>query len=106
LAVEPAAPSPPALDIDRVIVDVANLRARRRFADAASLLERTLTAGLPPATFERLSYELGEIQTYQLTGSDRACRHWRSHRARFPQGRYTNEIDAAVRRLHCEGTPP
>jgi hypothetical protein len=101
-----ANPAPAAFDIDRVIADVANLRARRRYTDAAALLEQTLTRQLPTATHERLSYELGEIHTYQLTSSDRACRHWQLHRARFPDGRYTTEIDAAVRRLDCEGTTP
>jgi hypothetical protein len=95
-----------ALDVDRVITDVANLRARGRFADAAALLEPTLTEPLPPATLERLSYELGDIATYQLADPQRACRHWQSHRARFPQGRYTHEVEAAVRRLACEGTKP
>jgi transmembrane sensor len=94
------------LDVDHVITQVKNLRSRRRFADAAALLERTLTAELPTATLERLSYELGEIQTYQLASSDRACRHWSAHRERFPQGRYTVEVDAAVRRLGCKETTP
>lgn len=101
-----ATPATPPLDTDRVIADVANLRARRRFADAAALLEQTLTGDLPIATLERLSYELGDIETYQLANPERACRHWRLHRARFLQGRYTDEVDAAVRRLACEETRP
>jgi hypothetical protein len=105
-AIEPTTPATPALDIDRVIAEVASLRARRRFAEAAALLERTLAAEFPIATLERLSYELGEIQTYQLANPERACRHWRLHRARFQQGRYTDEVAAAVRRLACEETTP
>ena len=50
---------------------------------AAALLDRALTTGLPTATLERLSYELGDIRTYQLADPERACRHWRSHRVRF-----------------------
>ncbi|HEY5924720.1 MAG TPA: hypothetical protein VIV11_23735, partial [Kofleriaceae bacterium] len=99
------APSPE-LDVDRVIAELANLRARRRFADAATLLEQTLETELPIATLERLSYELGDIRSHQLADPGRACRHWQSHRARFPQGRYTAEVAAAVRRLGCEETKP
>ena len=102
----PSAPQSPAVNIDRVLADLANLRARRRFVDAAALLEQALTAELPIATAERLSYELGDIRTYQLADTARACRHWQSHRARFPQGRYSAEVAAAVRRLGCEETTP
>jgi hypothetical protein len=70
------------------------------------MLERALADPYPTATLERLSYELGDIRTYQLADPQRACRHWQSHRARFPQGRYTDEVAAAVRRLGCEETTP
>src|SRR5690606_767669 len=102
---ETAVPAP-VLDVDRMIAEVTNLRVRRRFADAAALLERTLAADLPAATLERLSYELGDILTYQLADSALACSHWHSHRSRFPQGRYTDEVSAAVRRLGCEESTP
>jgi len=102
----PAEVVQPAPDGDRVITELANLRARRRFADAAALLERTLAGELPAASRERLSYELGDILTYQLATPQRACRHWHEHRARFAKGRYTDEIEAAVRRLGCEDTKP
>ena len=101
--------SPPATavhDIDELLTAVENLRARRRFADAAALLERALTTAYPTATLERLSYELGDIRTYQLTDRASACRHWHTHRARFPQGRYTDEVAAAMRRLRCKETTP
>jgi transmembrane sensor len=104
----PPAPSPvvdkPPVDVDHILSELASLRARARFADAAALLERALAEELPAATRERLSYELGEIETYQLH-TERACRHWQSHRAQFPHGRYTDEIDAALRRLGCKETP-
>jgi hypothetical protein len=103
--IEPTGPTK-SIDVDRVITELKNLRARRRFADAVGLLERTLSAELPAETLERLSYELGDIQTYQLASPERACRHWHLHRARFPQGRYTVEVDAAVRRLGCKETTP
>ena len=96
----------PTIDVERVVADLANLRARRRFADAARLLEQTLAHDLPSTMRERLDYELGDIRTHQLADRERACRHWQSHRTRFPQGRYTTEIDAAVRRLGCEETTP
>ena len=102
-APEEAPPAAP--DVDKLIAEVASLRAQRQFEAAAALLERALTVDLPPVAFERLSYELGDIATYQLGDVDRACVLWRSHRTRFPQGRYTDEVAAATRRLGCEGTP-
>jgi transmembrane sensor len=104
VAPEPA-PQPETIDVDRVLSDLGNLRARRRFSEAVALLERTLSTPLPAATHERLGYELGAILTYQLADRARACRHWQAYRAQFPQGRYTDEVAAAVRRLSCEETP-
>jgi hypothetical protein len=101
---EPA-PQPEAIDVDRALAELGNLRARRRFSEAVALLERTLATPLPAATHERLGYELGAILTYQLADRARACRHWQAYRAQFPQGRYTDEVAAAVRRLSCEETP-
>ena len=101
----PTADAPPALDIDQLLAELANLRARRRFIDAARLLENALATALPSTTHERLSYELGDIRTYQLTDRERACAHWQAHRDRFPHGRYTDEVAAAVRRLACQETP-
>jgi hypothetical protein len=105
-------PAPEAIDVDRVLAELGNLRARRRFSEAVALLERTLAmraqngaTPLPAATHERLGYELGAILTYQLADRARACRHWQVYRAQFPQGRYTDEVAAAVRRLSCEETP-
>ena len=101
-----AAPASPELEVDRILADLSRLRARRRFADAAAMLEQALASGLPSTTLERLSYELGDIRTHQLADPEHACRHWQSHRARFPQGRYTDEVAAAVRRLRCQETTP
>jgi len=102
---EPAQPAPPAFDIDKLLTELASLRARGRYADAVTMLEHALAEPLPTPTLERLSYELGAIETYQLARTDRACRHWRTHRERFPQGRYGDEIEAAIRRLGCKDTP-
>jgi len=100
------APQSTELAVERLLTELANLRSRRRFSDAAALLERALTTDLPSETIERLSYELGDILTYQLTDPARACRHWQSHSARFPFGRYPAEVAAAVRRLACKETMP
>ena len=100
----PRVPTPapaPAPDVEATLAEVASLRARGRYAEAASRLERALRDELPAATAERLSYELGAIQTYQLGRADAACRHWQRHRARYPDGRYADEIGAAMRRLDC-----
>ena len=102
----PATPAAPhAYDIDSLLGELATLRARGRYADAVAFLERTLAEPLPAETLERLSYELGAIETYQLARRDAACRQWHVHRERFPHGRYGDEIEAAVRRLGCKETP-
>ncbi len=94
------------LDVDAMLAQLASLRERGQFAESASLLRRVLGDELPAEARERLSYELGELLTHQLAQHAEACRHWRTHRAEFSNGRYVDEVETAWRRLACKEDAP
>lgn len=97
----PAQVKPP-LDVERLIEEVSLLRRRGQFAEAAGRLESALREPLPPATTERLSYELGSILTWQVKDRDRACEVWKAHGSAHPNGRYAGEVKRAQTSLACE----
>lgn len=92
----------PAFDVGAVIESVEVFRRQGRFKEAAGELEKALRRSLPDATAERLSYELGDILTWQLRDKEAACAVWAEHRARHgSQSRYAQEIARAERTLGC-----
>ncbi len=89
-----------------VVEQLTTLRSRGRFGKAASLLREAVSdRSLPRRSRERFSFELGAILSRQLRQGQRACRHWRSHLARFGHGRSGTEIQQLQRKLSC-GTAP
>ncbi len=95
------APSPVVPDVAKLIEEITTLRRLGRFGEAAGKLESALTAPLPSATRERLSYELGSILTWQVRDPQRACKVWATHRAAWPNGRYSAEVDRASSAFSC-----
>ncbi len=92
----------PAFDVGAVIESVEVFRRQGRFEEAAGELEKALRRSLPDATAERLSYELGDILTWQLRDKEAACAVWAEHRARHgSESRYAQEIARAERTLGC-----
>jgi transmembrane sensor len=77
------------------------LRSRREYEAAARQLRQALRTQ-PPATRERLSFELGSLLTYQLRDARRACAHWAWHRGQYAPGRYQAEVQRAMASLQCE----
>lgn len=99
-AARPASPPAPA-SVDAVLEEVAALRTRGRFEEAAHVLERALAGPLPEAAAERLEFELGSILSHHLHDGPRACAHWRRTLAAHPAGRYASEIATELAELRC-----
>ncbi|MCH9680902.1 MAG: FecR family protein [Deltaproteobacteria bacterium] len=94
---------PSAAELRSVVEQVTELRARRQYRAAVSLLRGALAKPWDRHTREVLSYELGTILSTQLSDHDKACAHWKSHRKQFTAGRYERAITRATQRLGCEG---
>jgi transmembrane sensor len=86
-----------------ILDELAKLRSRGEYAEAADLLRESLSgADLNQTAREQLSYELGTILTYtRLKNNVTACNHWTGHSQRFPAGRYAAEVESAMSRLSC-----
>lgn len=97
----PPVPAAPAFDVAAFIDELNVLRRRGQYAEAAARLESALKQDLPDATSERLSYELGDILTWQLKDTARACEVWSNLRAQHPNGRYSTEVKRATDSLGC-----
>ncbi len=98
------APKPRAapVDVPALISRVETLRQQGRFEEAVGSLQGTLSGPLPDETHERLSYELGDILTFQLRDRARGCEVWSRHVARFGNsGRYAGAVKSAQRALGC-----
>jgi len=89
-------------ELRRVVSDVTELRAQRKYRAAVSLLQGALGRRWDRHTREVLSYELGTILSTQLPDHDEACTHWEGHLRQFPKGRYGRAIERARERLRCE----
>jgi len=102
-SLEPPAPSVAEVeaDLQPLLQQIAVLRSRGLYEQAARTLEQALHESYAPATLERVSFELGSILTYHLGDAERACTHWRAHRARYPAGRYDREVHLGETRLGC-----
>jgi transmembrane sensor len=96
-------PVEPDLPTEELLGRIDELRSRGQFDVASQELTRALKGGYPPATRERLSFELGAILSRPGSDGTRACVHWREHAKNFPNGRYDREIDQAIKRLGCPG---
>lgn len=87
-----------------IIIRLAQLRSRGKFAQAAELL-RTELQRRPWSVQKReqLSYELGSILTNHLRDTAKACSHWSQHLNRHGNGRYVAEARKTMQRLGCKG---
>lgn len=86
------------------VARVSDHRARGEFDRAASLIAELLDAPIDHRSAEVLSFERGELLEHKLDRRAEACAHWRAHAARFSDGRYRREIEAAIER--CTGNSP
>ncbi len=96
----PASAPVTSADASALMRRVEELRSRGRYEEAAELL-RQRDEELPAATRERLSFERGSLLTYQRKDKARACAHWTTHVARYPNGRYRADVQQAVNHLGC-----
>jgi transmembrane sensor len=97
----PSAPRRPVLTMEELLQEVDVLRSRRQYEAAARQLRQALRTQ-PPASRERLSFELGSLLTYQLRDARRACAQWTWHRGQYASGRYQAEVQRAMASLQCE----
>ena len=88
-------------ELRRIVSEVAQLRAQRKYKAAASQLQAALSKRLDRHAREVLSYELGTILSTHLPDRDKACAHWDEHQRRFPSGDYQRAIERARERLGC-----
>jgi FecR-like protein len=89
-----------ASDMDQVMERLLQLRSQRRYAEAASLLRKTMSAGgLSPVQQERLSYELG--LALEASGGG-ACAHWKNHAKRFGTKRHSAALAKRLERCEAE----
>ncbi len=90
----------PASALAPIIGRVNTLRAQGRYAAAHRVLTEALEQKWGLRTTESLHFELGDV----LASLDqaRACRHWATHRKRFPQGRYASMARRSSTKLNCD----
>lgn len=86
-----------AAEATALIERVAALRAAGRYQRAASTLRRALRRSWDARTAQVLSYELGQILDRHLNDTVAACRHWRRHNERYPEGRYAGAVAKTLR---------
>lgn len=105
---KPAAePRPPVIvaeepfSLDDAIRELARLRSLGEYERAAAHLEALLARALDPRAEEVLSFELGAILEKQIADRERACKQWLAHAARFPSGRYEQDVRRSLERLSC-----
>lgn len=79
---------------------IPKLRSQGKDAQAIAELEVAMKQDLPMAARERLSFDLGELLSWDEK-PDRACRHWKDHTWRYPAGKYDEQVKASQRELHC-----
>jgi len=112
LALAPAPPTEaaaaPALETAAppVLRDVAELRARGRYREAAERIERWLDAPASrDATRELMSFELVSILTYQLADPVRACAAVDRHARAYPRSSHAAALERARADLGCRDQP-
>lgn len=96
----PTPRTPHARSADALLEEVDVLRSRGEYERAVQVLSEGARLH-PPATAERLSFELGSILTYQLRDARRACTQWAAHGRRFAQGSYAKDVRRARAALRC-----
>ena len=84
-------------DADVVIARVTALRGAGRYRQASAVLRKALRHKWDGRTGQVLSYELGQILEHHRDDLAVACRHWRRHQARYPQGRYARAVADSLR---------
>lgn len=93
--------SEPLSDAQPTLKQVAALRSRKAYVEAARVLSDALTQPLRPESRELLSYELGSVLTYHLKDVNPACAHWKKHLSGFPRGRRAADARKARDLLRC-----
>ncbi len=90
--------------VGNVFAELAKLRSRRQYEQAVKLLRSAIRdKRTTPAAVEQFSYELGAILTDQLRKKSAACKHWKTHSSRYPNGNYVAEVRSAQLRIGCGG---
>ncbi|MBL8915026.1 MAG: FecR domain-containing protein [Archangium sp.] len=102
--IKPTPPPAPAFSVEAVLTQIASLRSRGQYEEAATVLSASLKETMPASTRERLSFELGSILSHQLHDAARACPHWLKHATEYPNGRYQQAVTSELSGLKC--TPP
>lgn len=83
------------------IREIAALRAEGRYLEALDLARRWASDSRSARTREVLHYEAGTLIEGPMGDASAACRHWREHLARYPKGRYTEQVALRLARLGC-----
>ncbi len=86
------------LDADEIIDRVTELRGMGHYAQAVAVLRKALRQRWDRRTGQVLSYELGQILERHRHDPAAACRHWRRHQRRYPEGRYAGAVATSLRR--------
>lgn len=87
--------------VNEPIREIAALRAEGRFLEALDLARRWAKESRSARTREVLHYEAGTLIEGPMGDASAACRHWREHLARYPKGRYTEQVALRLARLGC-----
>lgn len=91
----------PALALDAVLDEVAALRRRGDYREAATLLRDTRASIRDASASEILSYEEGTLREH-YQAQEAACAFWRGHMRRFGEsGRYATAVTGRLSRLGC-----
>ena len=87
--------------LDQALEDVHQLRAVRRYRAALRKLERIRQQVRDPKVQEVLAYEAGTL--LESSGErQNACKHWRQHNRKYPDGSYRENVDHRLLQLGCE----
>lgn len=88
--------------VHNVFAELAKLRSRGQYEQAAKMLRSAIGDGRTTASAgEQFSYELGAILSDRLHDKDAACAHWKIHTRRYNRGKYATEVESAQLRLGC-----
>jgi hypothetical protein len=91
----------PEVALDAVLDQVATLRRRGDYREAATLLRDTRASIRDAAASEILSYEEGTLREH-YQAQEAACAFWRGHMRRFGEsGRYATAVTGRLSRLGC-----
>lgn len=99
-------PADATAEVEPLFREIAELRARGRYRQAAEAIERRLDEpGIRDATREIMSFELASILTYQLEDAARACVALARHMREYPRNPHAAAVERARADLGCHDEP-